>query len=595
MDEDLIKYRVSRPRRPFLCLTRSITIFTTLIFITMFISLRIDDSTCTNFMQLWTSPRDFIPLIKLQNTTINILPLSLQTNPTHESSNIENLTENSSLPPQTCLEKNVTITHETAKKWEIIEWVSVELEPNYSSNLLARWLAPGGEPCKDSQTNEIEFLNIDDKKIISLSTGIVHEIYFRALDGQGNPHCQGGDYFEIDIAGESWKSRPPLRDYDNGTYSFTLQVEPHYTGNYTLRIILLFNHFKGLSFSPTRFAIDKQLRNLQIIFTWTESKLPELEKCRKSDFMRGIWAGRWTRHGRNDTCEIDEDGRYRCLDSNYPCSNPWCHGSLGVLESNGWVYSAHCSFKLFLGFDAWNCLNKRWIFLWGDSNHIDTIRNVMFFILDVAIPPISRRFDLNITNPRDESQWVRITNVFNGHWDDKSNYLGLNSLSNEGYRNQLKDYFSGTVVPDIVLFNSGLHDGVHWPNIRRFIRGAEYAANFWKEVIEGVKKRGQNVPNFIFRSTITAGGYARTLAFNPNKIEAFNGVLLEKMRATGIVTGIIDSFDMTWAWHYDNRCNDGVHYGRFPAKLKWRDGEIGHQYFVDLMLGHVLLNAICDS
>lgn len=33
----------------------------------------------------------------------------------------------------------------------------------------------------------------------------------------------------------------------------------------------------------------------------------------------------------------------------------------------------------------------------------------------------------------------------------------------------------------------------------------------------------------------------------------------------------------------DNRCNDGVHYGRAPSKSKWRDGEIGHQYFVDLM------------
>jgi hypothetical protein len=52
---------------------------------------------------------------------------------------------------------------------------------------------------------------------------------------------------------------------------------------------------------------------------------------------------------------------------------------------------------------------------------------------------------------------------------------------------------------------------------------------------------------------------------------------------------------MTFPWHYDNRCNDGVHYGRAPAKRVWRDGKIGHQYFVDLMLGHVLLNAICNG
>uniref|UniRef100_A0A0A9DY71 Uncharacterized protein n=1 Tax=Arundo donax TaxID=35708 RepID=A0A0A9DY71_ARUDO len=68
------------------------------------------------------------------------------------------------------------------------------------------------------------------------------------------------------------------------------------------------------------------------------------------------------------------------------------------------------------------------------------------------------------------------------------------------------------------------------------------------------------------------------------------------MRRHGVLTGgVIDNFDMTYPWHYNNRCNDGVHYGRAPARLVWRDGKIGHQYFVDLMLGHVLLNAICNG
>ena len=55
-----------------------------------------------------------------------------------------------------------------------------------------------------------------------------------------------------------------------------------------------------------------------------------------------------------------------------------------------------------------------------------------------------------------------------------------------------------------MLFDAGLHDGVYWPNIRRFVGGAEYAARFWKGVIMGVKKRGLNSPNFVFRSTTTA-------------------------------------------------------------------------------------------
>ncbi|KAM1791892.1 hypothetical protein ACFX12_035805 [Malus domestica] len=32
--------------------------------------------------------------------------------------------------------------------------VAAGLEPNLTKNLLARWLAPGGEPCKDSKTRE---------------------------------------------------------------------------------------------------------------------------------------------------------------------------------------------------------------------------------------------------------------------------------------------------------------------------------------------------------------------------------------------------------------------------------------------------------
>jgi hypothetical protein len=50
------------------------------------------------------------------------------------------------------------------------------------------------------------------------------------------------------------------------------------------------------------------------------------------------------------------------------------------------------------------------------------------------------------------------------------------------------------------------------------------------------------------------------------------------------LVGWSDNFDMTFPWHYDNHCNDGVHYGRQPTRLVWLDGKIGHQYFVDLML-----------
>lgn len=476
----------------------------------------------------------------------------------------------------------------------ILSWISAELEANYSSKVLSGWLAPGGEPCKDSRTVDIRIPGLDDQHTIELSTGDIHEFRFQAVDDSGNPHCQGGDYFETDLSGETWKSRPPIRDLGNGTYTFSLQVHPDFEGTYNLTIILLFRHYEGLKFSTERFVFDRVLRVIPIKFQKSSARLLEISQCKKSDFSRNVWSGRWTRHAKNDSCTISNDGRYRCQEPQFPCQHPWCDGPLGVLESNGWVYSSHCSFKMLTSEEAWNCLSNRWIFWWGDSNHCDTIRNILNFILGFTeITFVPRRFDMNITNPKNPSQVVRFTSIFNGHWNDSNNYLGLNSLINADYRELLKGYFSQEVVPDTIIMNSGLHDGIYWPNIRRFIKGADYAATFWAEVLEGIKRRGVVPPEVIYRTTVTTGGYARRLAFNPQKMEVFNGVVLDKLRKYDIVARVIDDFDMTYPWHYNNRANDGVHYGRAPIKMRWRDGQIGHQYFVDLMLGHVLLNALC--
>ncbi|KAL8486327.1 hypothetical protein ACS0TY_023142 [Phlomoides rotata] len=476
----------------------------------------------------------------------------------------------------------------------ILQWVSSGLEANFSSNLLVKWLAPLGEHCKDSKSVDIRLPSLDGVANIELSSGEIHEFVFQAVDETGEPRCLGGDYFETDLSGERWKSRPPIKDIGNGSYTFSLQVHPDFAGDYNLTIILLFRHYEGLKFSTAKFVFDKVLRVVPIKFLKSSSHLPRLRQCETTDYTRDVWSGRWTRHARNDNCSISKDGRYRCQKASFPCQQPWCDGPLGVLESNGWVYSSHCSFKLVSTQQAWSCLNNRWIFWWGDSNHCDTIRNILHFILDVrGIPIVPRIFDMNITNPRNASQMVRFTSIFNGHPNHTGNYQGLNSLINKEYRETLKGYFSGNIVPDTMIMNSGLHDGIFWSNIRRFIKGADYAASFWADVMKGVSRRGLTRPKIIYRTTVTTGGYARAMAFNPQKMETFNGVVLDKLRRYGMLDKIIDDFDMTYPWHYDNRCNDGVHYGRAPLRARWRDGQIGHQYFVDLMLGHVLINALC--
>ncbi|GLT81466.1 hypothetical protein SLA2020_528510 [Shorea laevis] len=568
-------------------------LLTALVFVGMVVVWSIDGCTIQSFIQSWKFKQEFlntkvVTLSALSDETRQNLTQNLQQNPTLNSTRFgASISSNTS-------SSILQIADGSRAHSSELKWISAELEPNFTENLLQRWKSPG-EPCKDSRTVEITIPALDGRDIVELPAGEIHEFVFQALDESGNARCLGGDYFETDVSGESWKSRPPVKDFGNGSYSISLQVHPDFSGDYNLTLILLFRHFEGLKFSPSRFAYNKEIRHVGIRFYKTKAPpLPELQICQKSDFTRDVWSGRWTRHGKNDDCQISYDGRFRCLPLDFPCQNPWCNGSLGALESNGWVYSAHCSFRLFSTNSAWKCLKNRWIFFWGDSNHVDTIRNMLNFMLDLPqVRSVPRRFDMNFSNPKDPSQTVRFTSIFNGHWNESGNYLGLDSLKDEGFRELVKKYFLEDTVPDTIIMNSGLHDGIHWSSIRTFSRGADYAASFWKELMESVRLRGLNVPRIFYRTTVATGGYARTLAFNPSKLEVFNGMFLEKLRQAGLVSGVIDNFDMTFPWHFDNRCNDGVHYGRAPLKMKWRDGEIGHQYFVDLMLGHILLNALC--
>ncbi|KAK4797680.1 hypothetical protein SAY86_030006 [Trapa natans] len=556
----------------------------------------IDECRLKRFIGSWKSRQEFAPVNSITSMVVNVTQQNQTLINPGSSSNATNVSVNSTgaaanlaqdyMVPSSAHQKNLTAGE--------VSWVTAQLQTNFSTYLIEQWLAPGGEPCRESKTEQITIPGLDGQDSIELSAGGAHEFTFTALDVLGNPRCLGGDYYETDLSGDSWKSRPPLKDYGNGSYSISLQVHPAFVGDYNLTIIFLFRHYEGLKFSPPRFVVDRQLRSLPIKFYRSQAVLPNLQLCEATDFSRDVWVGRWTRLGNNMDCRISDDGRFRCLPPDFPCRTSWCNGSLGALESNGWVYSAHCSFRLFTPGSAWNCLKNRWIFFWGDSNHVDTIRNILNFILDRPdVSAVPRRFNLNFTNPQDPSQSVRITSIFNGHYNETMNYEGLDSLRDEEFRNLLKKYFSEDTVPDTIIMNSGLHDGIHWHTIKSFAKGAEYAASFWADVMDSVKRKGLRRPSIFFRTTVATGGYARSLGFNPSKMEAFNGVMIDQFRKAGLLSGVIDNFDMTFPWHFDNRCNDGVHYGRAPEKKIWRDGEIGHQYFVDLMLAHILLNVLC--
>ncbi|KAE8690510.1 hypothetical protein F3Y22_tig00110895pilonHSYRG00658 [Hibiscus syriacus] len=294
---------------------------------------------------------------------------------------------------------------------------------------------------------EIKIPGLDKAKSVELSAGEIHDFVFQAVDESGNARCLGGDYFEVDLFGDSWK-RPLVKDFGNGSYLVSLQ------GLGSLKLEL---NCPNCKFAKNLISIE--------MFGLVDGL----------DMERMIIVELVT------TADINAA-------PDFPCLNPWCNRSLGLLESNGWVYSSHCLFRLVSVDSGWDCLKNR--------------------------------FDMNFSNPKDRSPTVQITSIFNGHCNGTQNYLGLDSLKDEGFRSLL----------NIVLER---HSGI------------------------GEAER-----------VISA---TSCFPVHPSKVEAFNGVVLEKLRQAGLVSSVIDNFDMTYSWHYDNRCNYGFHYGRAPLKMKWRD------------------------
>ncbi|CAM6113491.1 unnamed protein product [Calypogeia fissa] len=490
----------------------------------------------------------------------------------------------------------------------------------------------GTLPCHEVRTRTAKVLglpkgskvktvgNQTHEKVIHLQAGPVYELLIVSIGDDDQLRCQGGDYYETDLSGHLWKSRPPVVDLDNGTYAVHLQMDPRFAGRYTFTVVLLFANFHALHFHPQKYARMEDIATFEIEFsvpdeirkndsttseggstnssnssTTTAARLgPALPICTRKDFKKKHWSGRWTREKFNEDCEYDKYGLWQCVDTKLQCQKPWCEGPVGSLDSNGWVYSAHCAFKIFQQEEAWKCLNGKWLFFWGDSNHVDTIRNLLNFVLgfDHEIKFLDRRMDMTFSSPPDNRSSVRITSIFNGHSNVSLNYEGLYSLHNEEYADQVRSYFNGEIAPDFMIMNSGLHDGLYWRTMDTFLEdGVEYAAQFWSDVWNNMTARR---PNLIYRTTVATGGQSRNMSFNPHKMELFNHIIVDKFVKMKLQRfQILDGFDYTFPWHWDHMTNDGVHYGRPPAKTKWAGNNVGHRYFVDLMLVHMLLNAMC--
>jgi hypothetical protein len=194
-------------------------------------------------------------------------------------------------------------------------------------------------------------------------------------------------------------------------------------------------------------------------------------------------------------------------------------------------------------------------------------------------------------NPQNSSQNVTITQLFNGHYDVAGNYLGIASLHNVEYKQRLISLFydnstSYSRSPDAVVLNSGLHDGLYnYPYLTNFSDAARSTASFWDSVIALSANKEKKKPIIVYRTTVAPAGFVRGSNSNPHKMDIYNRVMVDAFLHRFPEARVVDSFDMTFPFHYDNNYSDGGHYGR-PGG--------GRHYFVDFMLVHTILNAICS-
>jgi len=163
--------------------------------------------------------------------------------------------------------------------------------------------------------------------------------------------------------------------------------------------------------------------------------------------------------------------------------------------------------------------------------------------------------------------------------------MGLASLENPVYSRYVSRFFAGPLSPDTVIMNSGLHDGLHHANIQSFTKTVDMAMEYWHDIFSNVTS--EKAPQLVYRTTVAPAGSARGSQSNPQKMEVYNRIMTEQVQKWFTEVKIVDEFDMSFPFHYDNRYSDGGHYGRPPDP--WHV----HFYFVDVMLAHVLLNAIC--
>lgn len=217
-----------------------------------------------------------------------------------------------------------------------------------------------------------------------LALGRVHAITLRVRNESGHVvPTLGGEYFEVRFEGPAVRARPRSTDWGNGTHTIEVLLpdDPLLAGSTVeFSLVLLFRRWGGLGNSPWWFydTLDHRVLPSTALFTLARAgacvgdepaPAPPLllptRSCRSVDFMaEPFWRGHWVR-----------------VPAGAACPPGACSGAPDLLPVP-WVYRLpSCYFHLFSPVEARVCLNGSHIFSSGDSNFLDTERNLLAHVL----------------------------------------------------------------------------------------------------------------------------------------------------------------------------------------------------------------------
>ena len=154
-------------------------------------------------------------------------------------------------------------------------------------------------PCYQRRTFTAEVFGLpkpEKSEPVRLHTGKIHELLIVSYTENGQRRCAGGDYYETDLSGLNWKTRPPILDNLDGSYAVQLMVDSRFAGLFVFKAVLLFANFHALdAWNCTAWSRLQDIITVEIEFVAPENQQessPELRRCTEEDFSLKAWSGR---------------------------------------------------------------------------------------------------------------------------------------------------------------------------------------------------------------------------------------------------------------------------------------------------------------